>query len=1442
MAPIDTLADAFRRGTGQVGLNARFLSGAGASPPPDFDRELAAAFALDPSNPVLAVSYDPAKVTAVTDSAFSIRQAQVSFLGYAQANSTVTLRFAQSSGPLAVVIEVVLGGGWTWSTTFDATVGWPFDLMTYVTPTFAFATDRTEGYPWSGGDAVTLERGQNFLATVSPAPFGPTVGLLKGVQLPASLTLAGRVEVDHAQRVGGPQDDGVLAYPDMDLSALVAHGEVEVLDGYLTAKRPRIGLRVATATDTTDEDGLPLLLESGEPAPPEAVQTPQVFVGLDLTAGGVELELLAPVMAGSMFGLSIAVAPHSRVRLTPAQAIELVAGGAGTSFLAGVPAPLQQFLQSVGLNGLSLTGALQPKLALTSVGAVLGSAPGASIVLLEDPTGKQTIAIKSFSVVWSLLNPLGAPASRSSAVSIATSLEVWPAVFKGHDGKPGLFEVSIDQTMRVEGQFNGQVAFADLLAGVSGGALQMPRGVSATFSDIDLVLDPSARTYGFGCTLDATVDFITLDGKPLLSIENMRFELGATTPVKGGSTAYTGAIAGLIAVGPIALAVDVRYDGAATVPTWQLKSDLARALPLGALVDRFLDQYDLPELIPRSLTVETFSVAATIPTGTDPNAKSSYAISGSLKWHIDVFAADVAAKLGLQYDGTRFTGSAIGDLTLGPVQVQVGYAFDPATHDTLWIAWEGLRGTYTSGPPKTVTLTAAGWTLGRLVQGLMRGVGAPDFTLDPPWDFLNKISLDGLSIVIDFSTDTPTFSAKYSIGKIDLGFLVVDGVNFSRGTDGKVLLELSGHCTIPSLQSSGLFPQNGKPAGRDVTNMPPIPGGGTTLFELWLLALGQRVSLRGTESFKDIADAVKQLEAAPSTSGGSNPVDPNQPRRGQPYYDPTAGWLVAVHFGLLKAGGEYTLECAVVFADPNLYGLRLKFAGEKAKVLKGLELDVLYKKVTDDVGLYQIEFSFPQSLRQLDFGAFSVTLPTIAIKIYTNGDFLFDFGFPYNCDFSRSFGMSAQIGPVPVVGALGFYFGRLSIGSEAGLPAQYSGTFSPAIVFGLGVTLGVGRYFQKGPLSAGLSLTVFGIVEGTIAAWHAPSTKELAAGDGAGAASVQADYFFRLKGSFGIVGKLYGSVDFVVIKADVNVTITLTAQITYESFKDIVIFASASVSVSVSLKIDFGLFSIRIGFSFSATISADLTIANGGTPPWAPRGLAAEEPAALPAATLAASPATLAAAPNFKKVVNVQQQTQVTLYPGPQFTLVAAPGGALADLGGAFVFLLAMDAPAADAEDPGATSFDGLCSVLLPWVIDAFLNPSGNEVDLAAIDATSVSRQQLQEIVERLSGGGDSVIGEGVLEERLLSQACVVNVVEATAATETLGAAAVFPPFGGLSLTVPDPGGGEATRTIAFDAYVTITEGYRKQLAVLLRQPRRTGAGGVGRHGPRRRGRRRRGP
>ncbi len=1472
---LQTLANALKAAAaeGPVTLNATFIEDNGVTPPDGFDAMLKAAFRLDEKAAGLQLTFSASGVGPVSNGSFKVTGARLTdgFLGASSAQTAAEITFSLPASVLQVQIQAELSGGWTFSSYFTYMTGWPFNLLVLANPTFVFSTVETS-YTWKS-TPISLKPGQNFTSFMSvPSQFAPIFALVQGLGVVKSpLPFFGPIALDKA-------NNETILYPDMNLSAKISDAQIQVY--FLKGYAPSIGFQIETVDDVVDEDGTQVT---------EKMQTPALFfaakmdvalaspsASADGVSGTLTLALQSLLMqSGKTYGFSVVVDPLSEVRLTPATVASALMNG--SSYFRYVPPQLQAFLTTVGLEGLSLSGPLQPSPGITSVGVELASAAGQPIVLIDDSTNGAVFSIESVSLNWVIVNPLVA-ASRINLVNFTTTFTLFPAVFRNLDGTPGgLFLVAIDQDFNIDAGFAGSVSMDDLLREVTKGAVGMPDGVSVTFSDVALSLSPSAKSYSFAFTFDASLDFVTWNGEPLLQFQGMRFTLAASTPTGpgGGSggggaapgkTVYRGSIAGAIGVGPILVNTFVEYDGTVTPGVWTLKTSLAKPLNLSDLVGQFFKQvtgsYSLPDFLPGTLTVESFSVDATIPTkspqpppGTPLPAvaapkQPTYKVAGVVAWEYNGFPGlpiKTKAEIGLEYDGNlpagkQFSGSVIGTIivswqyggTTVNLELMVGYRFGPAAQDArdlgqantnplgdskiLWIQWEGIRTTYDI-TNQTISLSLSGWTVGSLLQALMRLVGDPYFTLDSPWDLLNKIPLDGLSLVYDMKPNVQNrVTARYTLpSPIDFGFMKITGLKFQL-VDGKVTIAIDGTTSVPGLQNSPLFKPSGP--GQDVQQMPQVPGQGNQLFDLRLLAMGQRIGIVGSPSFTSTKDAIAALKNIPSTGGTSNPVNPNSTQKGEPYYNPDNNWLVAADFGLLKVGPVYTFDCMILFNDPNLYGLRLQFNGEKAKVLAGLAIDILYKKITDDIGLYQIDFSFPSILRNLDFGAFSVVLPNIGIQIYTNGDFFFDFGFPYNLDFSRSFTVQAIVYGVPVLGSAGFYFGKLSNATAKGLPQTTRGTFDPVIVFGFGAQIGVGRYFEKGPLKAGFSITIFGIIQGTLAAWHPYD----AAGEPADTSSVQGNYYFKLEGSFGVIGKLYGTVDFAVIKADVELLVQIVAKISYESFRAIPLSLSAHVSVKVSLKINLGIFSITISFSFAMTVSADLTIGSNGRAPWdsdtayvlGARRMARLAPVPEPETRL-----RVRSVPRFAPRVRAAagQLPTLTLVPAPQFT-VLIPDIASTDRSaqqGAFVFLLAMDAPTADGSgNTGGSSFQSLCQELLPWVIGAF-----QETPDSPLDETTASKAELQAIIDWLAGTGnpplpyDDIMG-------FLRASFTINVVPAedggdAAVHQSLQeGATIFPPFTGFSLTVP--GGGGSETTIEFGDYVTITDAYRTQIAAMFRE------------------------
>ena len=124
------------------------------------------------------------------------------------------------------------------------------------------------------------------------------------------------------------------------------------------------------------------------------------------------------------------------------------------------------------------------------------------------------------------------------------------------------------------------------------------------------------------------------------------------------------------------------------------------------------------------------------------------------------------------------------------------------------------------------------------------------------------------------------------------------------------------------------------------------------------------------------------------------------------------------------------LEMKLVFNDPNIYGLRIELGGPKSGIFKELAFEIVYRKVTETIGVYEVELQLPAAMRHLEFGEVSITLPIVGVQIYTNGNWRIDFGFPANMNWSRCFGVQA----FPFTGEGGFYFGVLSGETAPRLP------------------------------------------------------------------------------------------------------------------------------------------------------------------------------------------------------------------------------------------------------------------------------------------------------------------------------------------------------------------------------------------------------------------------
>ena len=553
-----------------------------------------------------------------------------------------------------------------------------------------------------------------------------------------------------------------------------------------------------------------------------------------------------------------------------------------------------------------------------------------------------------------------------------------------------------------------------------------------------------------------------------------------------------------------------------------------------------------------------------------------------------------------------YYGEIVALITWSNIKLRLAYNFEPdyQCYQITWSIFTGkLEQKLVDKKPHWIASISftEGTTLGGMIETFISWATGSRFGLGAPWNILNSISLSNFSLVFDITAGTVAF--QINIGPIEMGFARLTAITVQYNNDkanpkdNGVQINIVGSFRW---QDDPSQPLNWDAAKPETTPAPP--GGGNKYIDIRLLALGQHVTASCFPTSKTVQAAIACMATLPPPTAGEIPPI---------LFDASSNWLIGMDFGILKIeddeAGGYVVTLQVVFNDPNLYGLRLKLDGKAAKIFEGLDFQIMYRKISDNLGVYQAEIALPAIMRKFQSGVFTVTLPIFAIQVYTNGDFLIDIGFPWNENFARSFTIEAIVPPgIPLVGGGGIYFGKLSSATSTAVPAVTNGTFNPVIVFGFGAQLGLGKSVEIGILSAGFSLTVFGIIEGVLAKWNPYTATDVGT---SGTDQLQGQYFFSLSGTMGIIGLLYGTVDFAIVKASVRIEIKIYAQIVFASYQDIPITVAASVDVTAEITINLGLFKIHLSFSFSARVKETFVIETAHNAPW---HLASPKATALP--------------------------------------------------------------------------------------------------------------------------------------------------------------------------------------------------------------------------------------
>ena len=766
-------------------------------------------------------------------------------------------------------------------------------------------------------------------------------------------------------------------------------------------------------------------------------------------------------------------------------------------------------------------------------------------------------------------------ATKDISGSICCALRIVIADHPDDDLYIGLLaeKKSTNNPWRFAGSLQQAVALRTLL--IKGLHLDFLEGIipDLTVSELEIAIEPNSGSFAIHTTIDAGAGWEIF---PLPKIELLQLKFGAEKNPDGIEVLAEGSFKLIDGVDALVTAKYINKK-AEDEKGWEFSGEVKNA-----------EQLSLKEVLRKYVpSITAFPGDMTITSATvhvlNYNTKQQYdfSLTGDISFSNGTIEAELHAIVNVVYDSKKpapYSGTNIkGILDFGGLEISAlaEYKDNGLNHYTFDFKIGDIG--FTVGFENNIIVFEfnGSTTLGDIINMIAEAAIGEKADIPSPWDFITNISLSDFKLKFGIENRKPAYIELSYASNLNLGFIEVNEISLRYTVSDKSIVFKVTEGTFLG-QNINSLPQEKKPDWdlRDPGKAPKVPGLGSAFFELDHLGLGNQVMVKGnTPSFDSVNSTLDYLITA---------FDPPQDNKLPTTLETNAdyGWLIGARFKLLGY-----IDVGLLFYDPVIYGLHIGVSGGK---LKGLDFQILYKKVNSNIGVYQLDLTLPDVVRRQQLGAVSITLPVISIQIYTNGDFKLDMGFPYNGDFSRSFALEVSI----FTGAGGFYFAKLSNATAGGfgLPATSKGEFNPVIAIGIGIKAGIGRSIDKGILKAELSLTMQAIMEGVFATYHPYAASQVD----------DEKLFYRIQAQLSLVGRIYGKIDFAIISASVEIMASIVIKAVVEAYKDIELMFNASVTATASITIDFGLFDITISFSFSTSVSENFTITNpdGHNAPW----------------------------------------------------------------------------------------------------------------------------------------------------------------------------------------------------------------------------------------------------
>ncbi|HAS39087.1 MAG TPA: hypothetical protein DCS93_01345 [Microscillaceae bacterium] len=915
-----------------------------------------------------------------------------------------------------------------------------------------------------------------------------------------------------------------------------------------------------------------------------------------------------------------------------------------------------------------------------------------------------------------------------------------------------------------------------------------------------MLIDPTSQFYYLFTEVVSDWTFLNIPGLISFTMVGMILTINSQQGTTEGM--FTGNFHIGVPNGGLDLTTYAGYENAAWV--YGAKTKEGQAISLTDIGFTFLQPFgltEMPEWVP-NLSISDVEFGAIIPD--DPKLPDVYRVKGTTIWNLEINSfkfLGLETTLEINFTGNDVNsydtaGTLTGLVTMMGLVFRIGYKFGQPAEE-VFLRWEGIVATYVHHRVEQYDLISVSFdnmSLGGIITELVRGFN-PGFELPPPWNLLNSIDLSGFSFeykrhLLDPARDELTIKYDNSINLVFIEFsaftLTKKQVKVDGKMQGEVFLGFEGSFLGIPIEAGNPATEDLAGEGSNVQDMPTVPGMGTFFFDLQFLGLGQHFRLKDPASIDSVEQAINELETAFK--------DPQN----QLIFDQNSGWLIGADFTMFSF-----YRMAFVFNDPYLYGLFIGILPQ-AQPFGGLQFQILYKKINDNIGVYDIRLQLPDLYRRIELGTVSITIPNIGIKIYTNGNFYIDIGWPTSItDFSRSF--TLQI--FPFTGSGGFYFGYLSGATATGLPDPNNGVFNPVITAGMALSVGLGKDLNIGIFKGGFALTAVGILEGTFAVYNNFEN--------------QTDYYYRFSGTVAFTGRLYGKVSLGIISAEFDTTAYVSLVMVIEAYKAIPIDFEVGFMIKLTVTMNLGLFKIKIRIKFSFTFHISFEIGQDRTSQALWNQRLNDDAAILPASAkrIAFPPVTL----KWQPIINDTADTYgLDLYFFPQLTVsgeaLQIPGYTK---GSQYVSMLYLNLTHDNQGTYTYAGMDALASGLLYWAIGALVGSSQNGLNLSWLQTQTVTLSQLELLFCYFDTRPDNLAPFNYQNqsnndlESFLENLFTIDISAVNASTNQELTASVFPMFPNLQMQTLK--NGTQDNSVDFSSYsMTGNQGYIKEVSDIL--------------------------